>query len=567
MPRLMAATPKVTPGRRISDVQRQFDLKAFMPSHVDSEISKRYDMGAHEIGSGGYGKVFLAKDREVNGRVVAIKKVIITDEAKKRAFQKEAQIMKDLDHPNICKLLETYETGRFMFFVMEFCEGREVFDRIMEHGTLAEHVTAHIVKQCASALKYAHNRGIAHRDMKPENICFCSNDVADHRIKVIDWGLGFFFGQARMNSAVGSMTYAAPEVLEAKASSAYTAACDLWSLGVVMYVMLCGKPPFWGNFQEQMRRMKSEKFPMSDATWAKISQDAKDILKGLLRVDPQRRMSLDIVLSHPWLRIKETPVDPVMSAQVLTNLRQFSNTCHFFSLCVASVARQLDHKSLRDVHKVFCQLDTNGDGVLSLSEVKIGFEKIFGKDSDQFRDVERMFERLDLDGSGTIDYTEFCAAGIGERMSTEESVLRAAFKAFDIQDDGRITRNEIVQVLSSADVNKTWTPEVCEAVTQELMSEFDVNGDGSLDFEEWLKLIRQTASRAQDDQGLKELSVDKRSFAEAYSLVAGLTPHSTGNARQVWLPHGRRLGPCVAWSCACSARKGDCEGGSASDGQ
>eukprot|EP00409_Alexandrium_fundyense_P002357 CAMPEP_0185903964 /NCGR_PEP_ID=MMETSP0196C-20130402/3261_1 /TAXON_ID=2932 /ORGANISM="Alexandrium fundyense, Strain CCMP1719" /LENGTH=144 /DNA_ID=CAMNT_0028623139 /DNA_START=59 /DNA_END=490 /DNA_ORIENTATION=+ len=111
-----------------SQHRRSFDAKSFMPQRVNAEISRRYDIEAHEIGSGGYGKVFVAKDREVKDRMVAIKKVIIFDEEKKAAFMKEAKIMQELDHPNICKLLETYEQGKFMFFVMEYCEGREVLD-------------------------------------------------------------------------------------------------------------------------------------------------------------------------------------------------------------------------------------------------------------------------------------------------------------------------------------------------------------------------------------------------------------------------------------------------------
>lgn len=413
--------------------------------------------------------------------------------------------MKDLDHPNICKLLETYEQGRFMFFVMEFCEGREVFDRIMEQGLIQESTTAEIVRQSASALLYVHNRGIAHRDMKPENICFCSKDVTNNHVKLIDWGLGFYFGQGRMNSAVGSLTYAAPEVLEAKEKQGYTAACDLWSLGVVTYVMLCGKPPFWGNYNEQLRRMKRETFPMSDSTWQQISRPAKELIRGLLRADPKQRMKLEDVLRNPWLRLQDSHagMDTRIASQVLMNLRQFSRTSQFFSICVASVARQLDHRSLRDVHKVFSEMDTNGDGVLELHEVREGFQKFFGKESAQVKDVEQVFARLDLDGSGVIDYTEFCAAGIGERVSLEEDVLWAAFKAFDVQDDdGRITKDEITQVLRSVDINKLWTAEVCQDVAEEIFANFDQNGDGSLDFEEFVKLMRECAQRRQceDDE-------------------------------------------------------------------
>lgn len=279
----------------------------------------------------------------------------------------------------------------------------------------------------------------------------------------------------------------------------YTSSCDLWSLGVVTYVMLCGKPPFWGSYSEQLKRMKAESYPMKDSTWLQVSKDAKDLIKALLKDDPKKRLPLDQVLAHPWMRIRQSQMDVGITSQVLQNLTQFSKSSQFFSLCVASVARQLDFRKLRDVHKVFSQLDTNGDGVLELHEIRIGFENIFGKDSDQVRDVEDIFRRLDLDGSGKIDYTEFCAAGIGERLSTEENVLWAAFKAFDVMDDdGRITKDEIQQVLRNADVNKMWTQEVCEEVALEIFDKFDEDGDGSLDFDEWLRLMRECASRKKE---------------------------------------------------------------------
>lgn len=496
-----------------------YSLKAFMPERVNSEISKRYIIDQREIGAGGYGKVYVAQDREFIDRLVAIKRVVVFDDDKKKAFQKEVEIMKELDHPNICKLLETYEQGRFMFFVMEYCEGGEVFDRIMEHGMIAENTTANIVKQSASALTYAHNRGIAHRDMKPENICFCTQDIGNTNIKVIDWGLGFYFGEARMKSAVGSLTYAAPEVLEAQ--GVYACSCDVWSLGVLTYVMLCGKPPFWGNHTEQLKKMKKEQFPMTDSTWSAISKDAKSVIRGLLRCKPEDRMPLPTLLVHPWMRNCAQKMDASISRQVLFNMRQFSHTPQFFSLCVASVARQLDHRNLHDVHKVFSDMDLNGDGVLELHEVKAGFEKIYGKNSEIIKDVEAMFARLDLDGSGSIDYTEFCAAGIGERMSTEENVLWAAFKAFDVEDDdGRVTKDEIRQVLRKADVNKFWTDEVCDELATELISRFDTDGNGSLDFEEWTKLMKDIASNKAYDL-LTENERQQNAGGGARSSTAG----------------------------------------------
>merc|ERR1711933_260735 len=141
---------------------------------------------------------------------------------------------------------ETYEHERFMFFVLEFCEGGDLFDRINESRGLPEALSANVIKQVASALLYAHAHGVAHRDLKPENICFCTRDPDSTHIKVIDWGLGKFFRLNGMKSNVGSSAYAAPEVLDGRKGEGYSQACDLWSLGVVAYISLSGKAPFWG---------------------------------------------------------------------------------------------------------------------------------------------------------------------------------------------------------------------------------------------------------------------------------------------------------------------------------
>mmetsp|Transcript_65799 Transcript_65799/g.157233 ORF Transcript_65799/g.157233 Transcript_65799/m.157233 type:complete len:573 (-) Transcript_65799:88-1806(-) len=475
--------------------RRSFNALSFVPERgPEAHISSRYDIDQREIAAGGYGKVFIAKDRMFQDRQVAIKKLIKNDQRKEQ-FKREVAIMKELDHPHICKLLETYDTKRFVFFVMEFCEGGEVFERIMESGQIAETVTADIIRQVAGALKYAHHKGIAHRDLKPENICFCSRDTACNDVKVIDWGLGFYFGTGRMVSAVGSLTYAAPEVLEANEYDAYTSACDVWSLGVLTYVMLCGKPPFWGSHKEQMKKMRKEEYPMSQPPWNVISGHAKDFISSLLKRNPKKRLSVDAIVSHPWFTIcHPTHTDGKLVKEVMQNMKQFSRTSQFFSICVASVARQLDHRSLQELHKVFQELDTNADGVLELHEVKSGFEKIFGRDSPQVQEVEDMFLRLDLDGSGTLDYTEFCAAAIGEHLSTQDHVLWAAFKTFDIQDDdGTITKQEIEQVLRNGDVNKMWSADVCQRVAAEVVAQCDANQDGSIDFNEWVKLMRDAS--------------------------------------------------------------------------
>jgi len=473
-----------------------FDTRSFVRERRNSEISNRYD-NLQQIGSGGCGKIYIAKDRMFKDRSVCVKQILKPDDDNLEALRREVDCMKNLDHPSICRLFETYDQQRFMFFVIEYCEGGDLFDRFFEKGKLEETELAGIIRQVASAMKYAHGRGIAHRDLKPENVCFCSKDhTSNNHVKVIDWGYGKFFGQGRMKSNVGTSSYAAPEVFAPRKNDhGYTSTCDLWSLGVVAYVSLTGKQPFWGSTKEQLKRMKAEQFPLEGPAWDGVSQLAKDFIKALLKWQPAERLSADCVLSHPWLLANRAPaVDPSTLHEVFFNMEQFSRTPDFFSLCVASVARQVDHGSLRGIREVFCMLDSNGDGVLELDEVRAGFAEAFGSDSELLPNVSEMFSHLDLDGTGKITYTEFCASGLGEQGYTQEHVLWAAFKTFDIRDDGQISLEELQSVLSKTEVNQVWSESVCQEVAREVMDEFG-GGDGNINFQDWLCLMRECVSR------------------------------------------------------------------------
>lgn len=487
------------------EVEHKFSVKNLLPSRLNADVCARYDFDNEQIGQGAFGSVFVARDKRQQERKVAVKKMLIMDGEQKESFEKEAQIMKDLDHPNICRLLEVYQKGRFMYFVMELCEGKDVFDRMLEQEehSFGEPQAADIIRQVASALHYAHNLGIAHRDIKPENLVFVSKDPNSNHVKVIDWGLGFYFGDHRMKSAVGSLQYCAPEVLQADHwtagfKSGYSCACDLWSLGVCTYVMLCGKPPFWGCMNQQLKMMKKEKFPMEDEVWQAISPEAKDLVKSLLRLNQKKRLSLDKVLSHPWFTVQNLRTRQLsgqVARRVLANMKNFSNLDHFYSICVAAVARQLDSRNLNEVHKVFCNLDRNGDGVLTLEEVKEGFSFIYSPNSPEMQELEQIFRMLDKDSSGYIDYTEFCAAGVGERIFLEESALWGAFDAFDCgAHDGKITLDEITRVLSNADVKKVWSKDVLDETAKKALGHFDQNGDGSITFDEFCELMRNHAA-------------------------------------------------------------------------
>mmetsp|Transcript_136375 Transcript_136375/g.340054 ORF Transcript_136375/g.340054 Transcript_136375/m.340054 type:complete len:558 (+) Transcript_136375:57-1730(+) len=483
--------------------------QAFMPQHVNTQISKRYKINKREIGAGSCGKVLVAEDREIKGRLVAIKKVSALRGTKRQEFEKEVSVMKLLDHPNICKLLETYDEGKAVFLVMEYCDGGELLDLIMNEpedadGGLSEDLCADIIQQIVGALEHAHARGVAHRDLKPENVCLidaspgiagsgCMYSEADLRprkhVKVIDWGVSAHFRQKRqrMRSTVGTVAYAAPEVLKASGGAdGYTSSCDIWSLGVLAHVSLTGTFPFGGSSPEKNARgVGGGQLSVKSAAWAHVSALAKSFVSFCLRPDPSARPTASDVSSHKWLvrTGAASPVDVVKAAPVLRSLWQSSHAARPLSVYSALVARQLDHHGLDELPQVFQQLDADRDGTLSFSEFKSAFELVFGCSSDKLLDVKRTFDLLDLDGSGSIDYTEFIAAGLGERVKSEKS-LKAAFKAFDAQDDdNQITRSEFEEMVAKLPI----CPE--EFAVERVFSEFDTDKDGSLDFEEWKEWI------------------------------------------------------------------------------
>jgi len=459
------------------------DSHAFVQYH-GAGIEERYKINMKQIASGGYGKVYKAEDRLCKGRMVAIKKVLGMSEDTVDKFMKEAKIMQELDHPGICKIFEVYQDGSDLYFVLEFLEGGELFDRILS-DKFTEKEVAEIVKQVACALKYAHANGVAHRDLKPENICFC--DCSTKQVKVIDWGLSSDFMKGKMKSSVGSPTYSGPEVHSAQGEIVYTSACDLWSLGVMTYVMISGKPPFWGSPKNMQKKMQAEDYPMNNADWAPVSQNAKDFIRRLLKAQPNSRMTIDEAVAHSFLgNPAENKATHGDMKSVLSNMVSFSNAPRIFSLVMASATRQLNHSNSTMMRKVFDTLDTNHDGVLQVDELKTALVSVFGPSSPEVSQVQHIFNKLDLDGRGRLTYTEYCAAAMSEDERLQDQVLRLAFNAFHIKGgEGMISQEEIEQLLTYADANESLSKAVCESAAQEVIEAYDHNSDGGLDFDEF----------------------------------------------------------------------------------
>ncbi|KAL6060960.1 calcium calmodulin-dependent protein kinase type 1G [Balamuthia mandrillaris] len=251
-----------------------------------------------EIGKGGFSVVYKATKKST-GEKFAIKRIQKDEEGVDiELLKREIYIMKKVNHPNILKLFEVYEDEDYFFLVLELVEGLELFDKIVDRGNYSESDAANIVRQILEAVKYLHEEGIVHRDLKPENL-LSAGDGENEVVKVADFGFAKNFGEEKLVTSCGSPGYVAPEVLT---EDSYTNAVDMWSVGVIVYILLSGYPPFYDESPPKIfKKITEAKYDFDDPVWEDISDLAKDLIKKLLVKDPEERLTASKCLKHPWI--------------------------------------------------------------------------------------------------------------------------------------------------------------------------------------------------------------------------------------------------------------------------
>jgi len=252
------------------------------------------------LGRGAFSVVYVATQR-ATGTQYAVKVINKKDLGKdyEKNLKMEVDILKKVNHPNIIALKELFDTPDKLYLVMELVTGGELFDKIVEKGSYTEHEAGQLVRKIVSAVDYLHNLGIVHRDLKPENLLLKRADN-DLEIAIADFGLSKIVGQQMMmQTACGTPSYVAPEVLNA---SGYGKEVDMWSIGVITYILLCGFPPFYGDtVPEIFEQIMEANFDYPEEYWGSVSKEAKDFINKLLVVDSDKRLTASDALRHPWL--------------------------------------------------------------------------------------------------------------------------------------------------------------------------------------------------------------------------------------------------------------------------
>ncbi|XP_050379172.1 calcium-dependent protein kinase 1 [Argentina anserina] len=445
------------------------------------DVRSTYTFG-RELGRGQFGVTYLVTHKESKQQFacksIATRKLVNHGDVED--VRREVQIMHHLTgHRNIVELKGAYEDRHSINLVMEICAGGELFDRIIAKGHYSERAAANLCRQMVTVVHYCHSMGVFHRDLKPENFLLLSKDE-DSPLKATDFGLSVFFKPGDVfKDLVGSAYYVAPEVLRRR----YGAEADIWSAGVILYILLSGVPPFWGeNEQGIFDAILRGHIDFSSDPWPSISSSAKDLVKKMLRADPKERLAAVDVLNHPWMREDGDASDKPLDIAVLSRMKQFRAMNKLKKVALKVIAENLSEDEIIGLKEMFKSMDTDNSGTITYEELKAGLPKLGTKLSES--EVRQLMEAADVDGNGTIDYIEFITATMHMNRMDREDHLYTAFEYFDKDKSGYITMEELEQALKKYNMGD-------EQTIKEIIAEVDTDLDGRINYDEFVAMMRK----------------------------------------------------------------------------
>ncbi|KAJ7952234.1 putative Calcium-dependent protein kinase [Quillaja saponaria] len=445
------------------------------------DVRSTYIFG-RELGRGQFGVTYLVTHKVTKEQFacksIATRKLINRDDIED--VRREVQIMHHLTgHRNIVELKGAYEDRHSVNLVMELCAGGELFDRIIAKGHYSERAAASLCRQMVTVVHNCHSMGVMHRDLKPENFLFLSKEESSP-LKATDFGLSVFFKPGDVfKDLVGSAYYVAPEVLR----RSYGAEADIWSAGVILYILLSGVPPFWAeNEQGIFDAIFHGHVDFSSDPWPSISSSAKDLVKKMLRADPKDRLSAVKVLNHPWMKEDGDASDKPLDIAVLTRMKQFRAMNKLKKVALKVIAENLSEEEIMGLKEMFKSMDTDNSGTITFEELKAGLPKLGTKLSES--EVMQLMEAADVDGNGTIDYIEFITATMHLNRVEKEDHLYKAFGYFDKDKSGYITVEELEYALKKYNLGD-------EKTIKEIIAEVDTDNDGRINYDEFVAMMRK----------------------------------------------------------------------------
>ncbi|KAJ6854450.1 hypothetical protein NC651_039382 [Populus alba x Populus x berolinensis] len=443
-------------------------------------LRDHYSIG-RKLGQGQFGTTFLCTHK-TSGKKYACKSIPKRKLLCKEDYEdvwREIQIMHHLsEHPHVVRISGAYEDISCVHLVMELCEGGELFDRIVKKGHYSEKEAAKLMKTIVGVVETCHSLGVMHRDLKPENFLLHSVEE-DAPLKATDFGLSVFYKPGEtFCDVVGSPYYVAPEVLRKH----YGPEADVWSAGIILYILLSGVPPFWAETEIGIfKQILQGKLDFESEPWPSISDSAKDLIRKMLERNPKKRLSAHEVLCHPWIVDDRIAPDKPLDSAVLSRLKQFSAMNKLKKMALRVIADRLSEEEIGGLKELFKMIDTDNSGTITFDELKDGLRRVGSELMES--EIKDLMDAADIDNSGTIDYGEFLAATVHLNKLEREENLVSAFSFFDKDSSGYITIDELQQACKEFGLS--------ELHLDEMIKEIDQDNDGQIDYGEFAAMMRK----------------------------------------------------------------------------
>ncbi|CAL0322922.1 unnamed protein product [Lupinus luteus] len=455
------------------------------------QFEVHYELG-EEIGRGHFGYTCSAKGKKgsLKGQEVAVKvipKSKMTTAIAIEDVRREVKILRALTgHKNLVQFYEAYEDDNNVHIVMELCKGGELLDKILSRGgKYPEEDAKDVMIQILNAVAFCHLQGVVHRDLKPENFLFTSKDE-NSTLKAIDFGLSDYVKpDERLNDIVGSAYYVAPEVLH----RSYGTEADMWSIGVIAYILLCGSRPFWARTESGIFRAVLKTDPSFDeGPWPSLSANAIDFVKRLLNKDYRKRLTAAQALSHPWLANHSDDIRIPFDMIIPKLIKAYICSSPLCKTALGALAKTLTLVQLAYLKEQFTLLGPNKSGLISMQNFKMAVLKSATDASKESRvlDYVNTFSSIQYQ---KLDFEEFCAASISvhqlEGMESWEQHARTAYELFEKDGNRPIMVEELASELGLS-------PSVPVHV---VLQDWIRHSDGKLSFLGFVRLLHGVSSR------------------------------------------------------------------------